>query len=638
MTTQNQPPTLPILTEQAKNCFEHGNYARAQQLYQQILSIVPNDTHAIYQLALSLHQQMRYEQAIVYYQQLLTIAPHNGVCLSHLGICYYQLGQRQQTIQYFQDAIALEPNEPTIHNNFGFILLRMNQLDKAEFHLCQAIKLDATLAIAYTNMGNLMRKRHQWPQAIQYFEKSLSLNAKDHQIYNYLYHGIRTLCQWDKLADYEQKMLSLSSRQMRCGDPSFIDPFLAIFLPINLNTLTQIVASKQQAVQYHTKQLFHHQQIPQKKITKKLRIGYVSSGFRHHATGHLIENLFKYHDHETFSLYGYALLPDDKSSQYQNIKNHCDIFNEVSDIADKEIAQIIYQDKIDILIDIDGYTEYNRQGIFHYKPAPIHVNFLGYPGSLQNKYTDYIIADDIVLPIENEKFFSEKPARLPHCYQMNAHQDISLCPPPSRKTLGLPEDAFVYACFNVSRKIDKEIFNIWMKILKKVERSVLWLLSDAKETTDHLQHFAKLAGVAADRVITTQRCDLSTHLARQQVADLFLDTIHCNAHTTATDALWGELPVLTCLGETFANRISASIVTAAGLSDLVVNNLVEYEKLAVALSQHTDKLAYYKHHLQLNKHSCPLFQTKNYVKNLENLYQKMWQQYMTGEPAKTINL
>jgi len=304
--------------------------------------------------------------------------------------------------------------------------------------------------------------------------------------------------------------------------------------------------------------------------------------------------------------------------------------------SDTEAANLIRSLTIDILIDLTGYTHHSRPQILAARPAPIQVAFLGYPGTTGADFIDYVIADPIVAPMDQQSFFSEKIIHLPHCYQPNDSQKPIAEGCPSRAAAGLPDQGFVFCCFNNSFKITPDIFDIWMRLLRAIPGSVLWLLDANPTATDNLRREALARDVAPDRLVFAPRLPLPEHLARHRLADLFLDTLPCNAHTTASDALWAGLPVLTCLGSTFAGRVAASLLTAVGLPDLVTASLADYEALARRLAGNPGLLATLRHRLADNRLTTSLFDSARFARDLERAFETIWAKWNDEQPPAAV--
>jgi protein O-GlcNAc transferase len=370
----------------------------------------------------------------------------------------------------------------------------------------------------------------------------------------------------------------------------------------------------------------------------RLRIGYVSGDFRDHATAHLTRKLFHLHDRRRFEIIGYTLRPGDGSAYWRDISDACDRMVDLGPLSNREAAERIAADGVHVLVDLHGYTKYGRQEIFALRPAPVQVGFLGYPGTLGGHYIPYLIADEVVLPEDLRACFSEQPVYLPDCYQINDNEQPIAQTGMTRADQGLPEDAFVYASFSTGYKIEPTTFASWMKILQQAPGSVLWLLADNPRMDYYLRRAAGERGVDPGRLIFAKRLPKPEHLERQRLADLYLDTFVVNAHTTASDALWVGLPVLTLCGRTFQARVCASVLYAVGLPELVTYTASDYEALALALALVEDRsrLAGLRERLHVNRLTCPLFDTEGYVRHLERAYELLWWERQAGRPAHPL--
>ena len=355
----------------------------------------------------------------------------------------------------------------------------------------------------------------------------------------------------------------------------------------------------------------------------KIRIAYLSADFHNHPVAYLIAELFELHDRARFEVIGVSYGRAPKDEMKRRIAESVDCFIELPDKSDLEIAEIVRENEIDIAIDLGGHTDSSRLGIFAYRPAPIQLHYLGYSGTTGAGFIDYLIADSVVIPDEFRPFYTEKIIRLPGAFQVNDRtRKIAACQG-SRVDHGLPAEGFVFCCFNNNWKITPDLFDVWMRVLQHVEDSVLWLFRDNDAAENNLRKEAALRGVDSSRLIFAKKVSLDQHLARHQYADLFLDTFYYNAHTTASDALWTGLPVLTKLGQTFASRAAASLLNAIGLPELIVRTQNDYESLAIELAMNPEKLHLLKKKLVANRLSEPLFDTPRYVKNLELAFEQI---------------
>ncbi len=393
--------------------------------------------------------------------------------------------------------------------------------------------------------------------------------------------------------------------------------------------IAQSVSSQEQHFSFEGRRTQH----------RKIVVGYLSSDFYDHPIAQVINGLFELHNRDQFEINCYSSGTDDGSLYRKKIEAGCDRFVDIRAMKDKEAAQCIHADKVDILVDLNGYTKDARLEICGYRPAPIQVNYLGFPGTCGTDFHDYIVADPIVAPLEHAAFFSEKIVHLPHCYLVtDNHQPISE-KKYKRDEFALPAEGFVFCSFNNALKIEQVMFSAWMRIIKKVPDSVLWLPSPDKTTIRNICREAEQNGVSSQRLIFANRVPTKAeHLSRLQLADLALDTRIWNGHATSIDCLWSGLPVLTLTGNHFASRVATSIVQAVGLPELIAADLEEFEKKAVALATSSGQLASIRQKLAVNRLHEPLFDTPRFTANLEKAFTDMWEIYAAGEEKRHIRI
>jgi len=376
--------------------------------------------------------------------------------------------------------------------------------------------------------------------------------------------------------------------------------------------------------------------IPRVPPHEKIRIGYFSADFRHHAVSMLAAELFETHDRSRFEITAFAFGPPSEDAMRTRLSGAFDRFIEVQGRSDRQIALLARDFHIDITVDLGGFTRHCRPGIFALRAAPLQVSFLGYTGTMGAPYIDYLVADPTVVPEQSRQHYREKIIYLPDSFQVNGTQRGMGTRAFTRSELRLPSSGFVFCCFNNNYKIAPGTFDGWMRILSRVEDSVLWLLEDNPQTSRNLRQAAERRHVGAERLVFAPRMPLADHLARHRAANLFLDTLPFNAHTTASDALWAGLPVLTLLGESFAGRVAASLLTAIGLPELITKTAAEYESLAVDLAVHPERLDSLRERLVQNRTATPLFDTQRYTRHLEAAYAQIQARYQAGLPPDHI--
>jgi predicted O-linked N-acetylglucosamine transferase (SPINDLY family) len=365
-------------------------------------------------------------------------------------------------------------------------------------------------------------------------------------------------------------------------------------------------------------------------------LAYLSADFHDHPTAYLMAELFERHDRNKFEILGISSGPDRRSEMRSRLIAAFDRFVDVRRVSDLEAARLLRDAEVDIAIDLKGFTQNCRPNILAHRPAPIQVNYLGYPGTLGAEYIDYILADEFVIPGDHQIHYSEKVVYLPGCYQVNDTKRKIAERTPARAEVGLPEQGFVFCCFNNSFKLTPRIFDIWMRLLSRIDNSVLWLLQGSATAESNLRREAQARDIDPSRLIFAPRMKLEKHLARHRLADLFLDTLPYNAHTTASDALWTGLPVVTCAGTTFAGRVAGSLLQAVGLPELVTTTLEDYEALALRMATDQGLLRESKEKLARNRLTAPLFDSERFRVHIETAYTTMRDIHQRGEESKAF--
>ena len=488
------------------------------------------------------------------------------------------------------------------------------------------IEMDDKDCYAYICLAGLFKELGQIENALNCLAKLKTIDPNYEFVDGLILHNKMFASNWD---DYYE-LLSKLKEDLSKSKPVAVS-FIALTLIDDLEL--QFIAAKNYSKKFTG--IKNIQSLPKAK-NKKIRIGYFSGDFFNHATCILIRELFELHNRENFEIYGFSFGPNIHDQMTSRIKENFDYFYDVRNYTDEGIAALAIECSIDIAVDLKGYTKDCRTGIFKYQPAPVVVNYLGYPGTMANPNIHYIIADEIIIPKEKQRFYSEKVAYLPHSYQINDSKRLIAEYSYTREEVGLPQSGFVFCCFNNVYKLNPEVFDSWANILLKVNGSVLWLLEENEISTKNLINEAIKRGISANRLIFAKRVDNPYHLARSKLANLFLDTWPCNAHTTASDALWAGLPVLTLIGKSFASRVCASLLNSIGTPELITSSINNYENLAIEMALNEDKYSAVKEKLARNRDTEPLFDTSNYVQNLEKIYIEMHRRSIQNEPYEHI--
>lgn len=569
------------------------------------------------------------DAALETYKRALAIDPNHAELHNNLGVTHTKTGAWAAAAASFKRAAELMPDYIDAHSNLGVALIETGYLDEAIISLKRATQLMPKHAGAHNNLGIALKETGNFEAAVNSFKRVLELQPDNASALSQKIYLQEQMCVWEQQDDIQ------TAAKVFDQENSNAAPFT--LLTIEDNPEKQHLRATNYARLNFTRTPLPGPNKPMQR-PEKLRIGYFSADFHNHATMYLMARLFEEHDNNKFSIFAYSYGSDKNDEMRQRLIHSVDHFRDVRNMTDKEIAIQARQDNIDIAVDLKGYTYQSRTGIFTYRAAPIQINYLGYPGTMGNSFIDYIIADEIVIPADMQKYFSENIIYLPHSYQVNdSTREIS-----ERKLyrseFNLPKTAFVFCCFNKNYKISPDEFDIWMRLLHKVQGSVLWLMRSNKQAEVNLIKEAVTRGIERERIVFADKLPHAEHLARLQLADLFLDTFKVNAHTTTSDALWAGLPVITKVGKSFAARVAASLLCATGMDELVTYSEEDYETLALELAINKDKLNAIKNKLAKNRKTYPLFNTELFVRHLEQAYIQIYQRYYDDSPLQAIRV
>ena len=640
-----------------------GRYEDALIYYGNALRLKPDYSEALLSKGNVFYALKRYDEAIPHYDQAIAINPHYPEAWSNKGVILDHLKRYDEAIAHFAKAISLKNDYSDEWFNKGKVLNELKRYDEAITHYDKALSLKPDYAEAWSNKGVTLHELKRYDEAITHYDKALSLKPDYAEAWRNKGSALNELKHYDEAIAHYDKALSFKSdidwvsgdllytKMKICSWSSFAEnsknmakKILAkekVIYPFSLLAINDDASLHKQAAKIFTQDKYMFNPIlgpiPKYPKKQKIKVGYFSADFHNHATGYLMAELFELHDKSQFEIVGFSFGPTANDEMRQRLEKSFDQFIEVGSKSDVEVAKLSRDLNIDIAVDLKGFTQNLRTGIFSYRAAPIQVNYLGYPGTLGADYMDYIIADKTLIPPQSQQSYSEKVVYLPNSYQVNDRKRIISERQFTRQELGLPEDGFVFCCFNNNFKILPATFGGWMRILKAVEGSVLWLFQENSWAAENLKKEAENHSISADRLVFAERMPLPEHLARHRQADLFLDTFPYNAHTTASDALWTGLPVLTLIGRSFASRVAASLLNAVGLPELITNTQEEYESLAIELAMNPQKLTDIRLKLDRNRLTTPLFDTPLFTKNLEDAYSEMYERYRTDlEPDHIV--
>lgn len=613
---------LGVITAQS------GDPIFALELISKAIEASPSNLSAYVSRGNLMLRLKRYQNAIDSYDRALAIKPDYAEMYFNRGIALYKFQQYFAAIDSFERAIAYAPQVAESYINRGLVLFDLKQYQTAIDSFDHAIAIKPDSADAHYNRGLALSELQRYPLAIESFDNAFDIAPGCEFLRGARLDIKMKICDWNGL---DSEMAELLPKIERGEKVSF--PFTVLSMTTSLPL--QLKAAQTWAI---------HASSPDNLLGPisarikggRIRLGYFSADFHNHAVAQLLVELFELHNRDCFELIAFSFGPDANDDMRRRIVAAFDQFIDVRSQSDQEVARLSRSQKIDIAIDLSGFTRDNRAGILSYRAAPIQVSYLGYPGTMGVPYLDYLVADKILIPEQNQSHYSEKIVYLPNSYQANDRKRRISDKYLTRVELGLPPDGFVFCCFNNNYKITPSTFDGWMRILAQVDGSVLWLLEDNPWVASNLRQEAAKRGIHPDRLVFAPRMPLPEHLARHRQADLFLDTLPYNAHTTASDSLWAGLPVLTCTGESFASRVAASLLNAIGLPELVTSTPVGYETLAVELATDQDKLRAVREKLANNRLTMPLFDSPLFCRHIEAAYQEMHAKYLAGMPPDHI--
>ena len=658
------PNVAIIKMNYANVCAALGRHEEALASYDGALALEPDRAEAHNNKGTALRELGRFEAALTSYDAAIARRPESAEAYYNRGDVLLELGRPLDALASYDKAIALGLGSADIHNNRGNVLRELKRPEEALASYDKAVGLEPNHADACNNRGNALRDLARLEDALKSYEAALALRP-DHPEAHYnrgmvlkdlkrldealasfgktlalkpehfnalgqYVFAARSMCDWPMAQRAETALIDA------CKLPNFsCSPFFVSFISDDPAVQRMAAEGFIRNNSMQTSAPFRPERIGKRD---KLRIGYLSADFRQHPVAVLIAELIELHDRSRFEVFGFSAGPNDRSALRTRLQGAFDAFVDVRSASDTALQQAIRKAQIDIVVDVGGHTEEGRILALAQRTAPIQVTYLGYPGTVGAQFIDYAIVDRCVVPDSAARFFTEKLAYLPHSYQANDRKRAIAERVPTRSACGLPDHAFVFCCFNASYKIAPVVFDHWMRILTAVPGSVLWLLADNRWAGNNLRKEAQSRGVDPGRLVFAPRASPADHLARQGLADLFLDTWPYNAHTTASDALWVGLPVLTNSGRCFAARVAGSLLHAIGLPGLVTNSLADYEAMAIALARDPARIGAVREQLARNRLSLPLFDTDRFRRHIEAAYLQMWSLYNNGEGARTFSV
>jgi predicted O-linked N-acetylglucosamine transferase (SPINDLY family) len=623
-----------------------GQLDEAVAHYDQAIALAPDFFEAFNNRGNALAGLKRLDQALASFDAAIHLKADYAEAHVNRAVTLVKLHRPEQALAAFGDAIRFNPGLAAAYNNRGNLLMTQHRLRDALADYEQAIRLQPAYADAFLNQGNVLKTLSRPQDAIASYDRAIALAPGLAQAHNNRGTALRALHRSEEaLASYREALRLKPDYALAYGELQHIQAHLCLWPDAPRDDALLDLGREEDVIPpFYMLELTDD---PQRQLAfarawaeekfggirpgefkraapgERIRIGYFSADFHRHATMYLMARLFELHDRTQFEIHAFSYGAKAEDEMRSRLLDAVDEFHDVADLDDREIAASSNARGIDIAIDLKGYTTGGRPGIFAHRAAPAQVSYLGYPGTTGAGFIDYILADAVTIPDELRKYYSEAVIRLPHSYQVNDDRRRISDERIARADVGLPEDGFVFCCFNNNYKITPAEYDVWMRLLRQVDGSVLWLLRDSEIAAANLRREAERRGVDPDRLVFADRAPLDIHLARHRCADLFLDTFTVNAHTTASDALWAGVPVLTKLGSAFAARVAASLLHALDMPELVTQTVPDYEALALDLATNPAKLAAIKSELADKRMTAPLFDTRRFAQDIEAVYRQL---------------
>jgi protein O-GlcNAc transferase len=655
-----------------ERCLKAANHDEVERVSRKLLQRLPSHPYGLKALATSLIIRKRHAEALPLLQQALVVTPRDTELHANLGIVLMESGKSDEAVASFDMAIALAPTDPDNFANLATAEVHRAHYAAAETACRQALVLRPNHFVAWNALGATLIKLERYDEALGALSKAIEFYPGDyyqdatenlgevlvrmrkyqeaHALYGEL-HALHpdnnysltqlalcslNLCRWEVYAQHLDLLLTRAQQSANTTVPP------SVYLSLeNFDGASQ----RQLASSYAAAALVGHLNSPAifsargrtVSQARKLKIGYLSADLRTHPVAQLLAGILECRDRARTEVFAYSIGLGDGSALRQRIISAVDVFHDIHPLSHEAAAQLIAQDGIDVLVDLMGWTTSSRLEILALRPAPVQVSWLGYPGTVgDRRLADYLIGDPIVTPLEHADWYAETLALMPHTLQPNDRKR-AIGAKPTRTEAGLPDTGFVFCSFSQSYKINPSVFDLWCKLLTAVDGSVLWLLGFSETVRENLRSQALVRGVDPTRLIFAQYApSLEDHLGRLQCADLALDTFPYGSHTTGSDALWAGVPLVTYLGNTLANRVSSSLVTAAGLPELMTKSREAYFDLALRLATHPDELGKIRQRLAQNRLTCPLFDTERFTRDLERMFETMWRNHSAGVKAPIV--
>ena len=614
-----------ILIQEAKKYESEGNISQAIISFKKVLQLEPENYIIQLELGNLCASNKQFEEAAGYFRRCLyqfkdNIEIKNALCfsLTSFGNEYYLESNFQLSEACFEEVLEYEKSNWVYYYNLANTQDKLNKISKAYENYQKAIRLNPNDADLWNNNGNSERKLGYLDKALISYENALKIKPALFHALAHLTHQKQHMCNWHDIDKYFQKICSV----VNTNAEALISPFAFVSNPLS-SSQDQLICANQWTQNHFKDRPFKKEKWKQRN---KIRIGYLSSDFKLHPLYFLIRDVIRYHNRDIFDIYAYDASPHENTNERNTLISLFDFYRDISSLNDEKAISLINNDEIDIFIDLTGYTNNSRAFIAPQLKNTTTINWLGYPGSMgltqEKPLYDFILADDFIIPENDEKYYAESILRLPFAYQPNIENRYQLNHK-NRQDYGIPSDAFVYCAFNQSFKITEFIFKAWLTLLEKYPKSILWLTESNSWATNNLKNYAEKRGINSERIIFAKRVPNEEHIARHALADIYLDTLPYNAHTSASDALAMNIPIVTLKGKTFPSRVAGSLLHSLNLDDLITEDIESYIKCASKLTEDSTYRQDITRRLTEAKSTSPNFKPQLFVKTLENIYQKL---------------
>ena len=597
--------------------------------YDRAIASNPGHAGAYNNRANALHDLNRNAEALASVERAISLNPSDATAFYNRGLILRDGERYLDALASYDRSLALKPDNPDALHNRAIVLTLLAHYEEAAAAFGRVIALKPDRFDAYFGRANALQQLNRHAEAADVYNEVLKFDPERVEALAQSLHSEMQLCIW---RDFDRKVAALNKAAEK--QALAVTPFPLFPIPTSLET-------RRAAAEWFIGDEYPPAPQPlwngEIYAHERPRVAYFSTDYRNHPVAFLIAELFERHGRHRIETFGFSIGPKSDDEMRRRIAGSFDVFHDVAEKSDAEIARLVRELEIDIVVDLNGFTAGYRPGIFARRPAPVQVNYLGFPGTMGASYIDYIIGDATLIPSEHFGGYTEKVVQLPYTFQVNDTKRTIAADIPARAELGLPEDGFVFCCFNNSYKLTPDVFDIWMRLLAKTPGSVLWMRQDNATVKANLIAEAGKCGITAERLVFAPRTPtLADHLARQKRADLFLDTFWYNAHTTASDALWAGLPIVTWIGDTYSSRVAGSLLRALDLPELITHSHAEYEELALQLVADRSRLAALRARLDHNVKTYPLFDIGLFTRHIEDAYLQMWQRTRDGPPPDHI--